>query len=1171
MAEPTRAKDRFVHLHVHTEYSLLDGACRIGDLVAKAKALGMPAVAVTDHGNLYGAIPFYQEALNHGVTPIIGYEAYVAPGRRTARERLPGGEPAYHLTLLVRNLTGYRNLVRLASAAYLEGFYQKPRIDKELLAECHEGLVCLSGCMTSEISRNLLGADGQGAGFDRAAAVADAFASIFGRDHFFLEAQNAGMAEQATICAGLRRLAERTGLPVVATNDVHYLAADDHEAHDILLCINTGKRADEADRMRMPTREFYFKSLDEMRRRFGDWPDALANTLLVAEQCHLELPLGERHEPRFQPPDGKTPADYLRELCEAGLCRKIGQVDAEHAKRLDHELGVIERMGYSSYFLIAWDVVRFAHEHGIPARARGSACASLVLYGLDISTFDPLRYGLFFERLMDIERKEAPDIDIDFCEQRREEVFEYVRQRYGRHNVAKIITFGTLGARAAIKDVGRVLNVPLADVAALTKRVPAIPGITIQEAMTQEPELKQEYDRSPVVHRLIDTALRLEGLARNAGTHACGVVVADRPLTDYIPLAVQGEEVTTQYDLTAVDKVGLLKLDFLGLRTLTILQGAVTLIQRRHGVCIDLENLPTDDPPVFDLLWRGHTREVFQFESGGFRDLLAKARPDRLEDLIAITALYRPAAIKAGVIDDYVRRKHGQAPIEYIHPLLEPILAETYGVIAFQEQVMRIFTDLAGMSLGKALTVIKAISKKRPEVIERAREEFIAGAHGQGVPRQAAEDVFKFITYFGGYGFNKAHATAYALMSYQTAYLKCHYPTEFMAAALSCEMSNTDKVAEGLTECRRLGIEVLPPDVNRSGVEFEVPADRQVRFGLGAIRNVGRRTVEALVAARQQGGPFRDLFDLCERVDPHLLNRTALDHLVRCGALDATGVRRSQMTAVLDRALQLGAAARRDRQSGQMNLFTAAATPQPAEAPFPNLPDWSESERLAAEKDTLGLYVTAHPLARHEDAIRRFSTTDTNGLASREDNAAVLLGGMMTRLREQTVRMGPNAGQKMGIFVLEDLAGAVECVIFSNALPRLAPLLVPESVVFVRGRVDLRREKPSLRVQEIIPAQDAAERLTASVTLRLAAPGLDPHDLRRLRDLLAEHAGPCPVYLAIETSDGIETLVRADSALAVKPSSDFAEAVDNLLGEGHLDFNLEREPAAAPEARAPVP
>jgi len=1152
MAAAADSSDEFVHLHVHTEYSLLDGACRIDDLVKTARSRRMPALAITDHGNLFGAIRFYEAARNHGVKPIIGYEAYVAPGSRTVRERVPGRPSNYHLTLLARDLTGYRNLLKLASAAYLEGFYQKPRIDKQLLAEHAAGLVGLSGCSSSEIAKALLGGDA-----DRAEAVAAEYASIFGRDHFFLEAQHAGMPEQQIVCAGLRRLSERTGLPVVATNDVHYMAADDHVAHDVLLCINTGKRLDDPDRMRLPTNEFYFKTAAEMRQRFGDWPEALATTLLVAEQCHLELPLGERHEPRFQPPNGKTPGQYLRDLCEAGLRERLGEPDEAHVRRLDHELDVIDRMGYSGYFLIAWDVVRFAHERGIPARARGSACSSLALYCLGISTFDPLAFGLFFERLMDVERKEAPDIDIDFCERRREEVFEYVRQRYGSENVAKIITFGTMAARAAIRDVGRVMNIPLPEVDAIAKAVPAVLGITLQEALAQEPELRGQYDGNPTVRRLFDTAMRLEGLARHAGTHACGLVVADRPLTEYVPLARQGEDVITQYDLTAVDKVGLLKLDFLGLRTLTILDGAADLIRRRHGVALDLAGLPTDDADVFEMLARGHTRGVFQFESGGFRDLLGKARPDRLEDLIAITALYRPAAIKAGVIDDYVRRKRGEAPVEYIHPLLEPILAETYGAIAFQEQVMRIFTEVAGISLGRALTVMKAISKKRPEVIERAHEDFLAGATERGVPAAAAEAIFKFIAFFGGYGFNKAHAAAYALMSYQTAYLKCHHPTEFMAAALSCEMSHTPKLAQGIAECRRLGIEVLPPDVNASGVAFEVPADGRIRFGLGAVRNVGRRAVEAVVEAREQDGPFESLFDLCERVDARVLNRAALDHLIRAGALDSTSARRSQLLAVLDRALQLGAAAQRDHRSGQANLFGAFAAQGTADgaAVLPDLPEWSESERLAAEKEALGLYVTSHPLARHVALIRHFSTADTAALAERAENDKVVVGGMIGRVREQLIRNGQNAGKKMAIFVLEDLAGTVDCVVFSRALPRLAPLLVPEAVVFVRGRVDLRREKPNLRVADVIRAEEAPVRLTESVTVRLVASGLDDAMLRQLRHVLVEHTGNCPVYLTIRTADDVDAMLRTDRALSVQPGAELADAVEALLGEGHLVFN----------------
>src|SRR3954471_15671750 len=930
----------FVHLHCHSHYSLLDGASKIPDLIQRVKSLGMPAVALTDHGNMFGAIEFLREAKAGGIIPIVGLEAYVAPGKRTDRSTNAGGNGderyAYHLTLLAKNGVGFRNLLKLSSRSYQEGYYYKPRIDKEILAQHSEGLICLSGCVGSEFSQLLLN--------DRTAEaerLAMWYYKTFGEGNFYVEVQNNGLQIQRDCMERELDLANRMGLPVVATSDAHYLTQDDFEAHDVLLCINTGKTVDQpldkprfvADNGRLSD-QFHVRSPDEMYEVISGHEEALAMSARIAEKIepnYSSLGLGKRQFPSFQAPERKTSEEYLSELCERGLRERYGDPPPPEARDpLDHELAIINRMGFASYFLIVWDFVRYARERGIPASARGSACGALVSYVLHLSNVCPLKSDLLFERFLDPNRSEAPDIDIDLCQERRYEVIEYVRKKYGDANVAQIGTFGTMKAKAAIKDVGRVLNIPLARVEQINKLIPTRLDMTLEKALKEEPALRAMVEQDPEIERLIRFARRLEGSARHASTHAAGVVIADQPLESLVPLQVirrgdKEEIVCTQWDMGDVEKAGLLKMDFLGLRNLTTLEAAVRIITERHpDAPSDLDRLPLDDAKTFELLQRGETKGVFQLESAGIRDLLVKMKPDRFADIIATNALYRPGPLNGGMVDEYVDVKNGRKQASYLHPVLREVLEETYGVMVYQEQVMRILNRLGGVELSKAYATIKAISKKKTDVIAESRGQFVQGAVERGLDRDRPLKIFDLIEFFGGYGFNKSHSTAYALVAYQTAYLKSHYPTEYMAAVLSSEMDGAERdkfFVEHIEDCRRMGIEVLPPNVNEGIVPFRVANEGKVHFGLGAIKGVGVKAVESIVKARESRGPFRSLDEFFERVSMREVGAGCAETLIRAGAFDVLGARRSQLLAILPRAIQAGQAKQDDRKRGQRGLF----------------------------------------------------------------------------------------------------------------------------------------------------------------------------------------------------------------------------------------------------------
>ncbi|HNQ21660.1 MAG TPA: DNA polymerase III subunit alpha [Phycisphaerae bacterium] len=1151
----------FVHLHVHSHYSLLDGATRIQPLVQRAKELDMPAVAITDHGNLFGAVEFYVAARKAGVKPIVGCEMYLAVGDRRVREPMPRKE-YFHLLLLAMNRKGYRNLLRLASIGYLEGFYRKPRIDKEVLREHADGLLATCACLAGEIPQALLSGN-------RAAAeeIARAYLDIFGPERFFIEVQDHGLPEQRQLNGELLDLAARLGVPAIATNDVHYLDKQDAYAHDALCCINTGAKLEDQDRFRFGSEEFYFKTPDEMAALFPDHPEVLENTVRVADLCNLELDLSQRHAPVYRVPAevkdvagrGLTDAAYLRRLVEQGSRERYGELTPELRERVDYELDVITRKGFASYFLIVWDCIQFARQRGIPIGARGSACSSVVAYCLRISAPEPIRYGLYFERFLDPDRDEMPDIDLDICQNGRGEVIEYVRQKYG--HVAQIITFGTLKARAAIKDVARVMGLGFDEANRLTQLVPNELKMTIEKALSREPELLKHYQADMRVRRIIDVARTLEGVARNAGVHAAGVVVADEPLVNFLPLyrASDTDAVVTQYDGPTVERVGLLKMDFLGLRTLTTLEHARQLAQRSSGQTIDLDKIDYSDPRVYDLFVRGDTQGVFQFESGGMRDVIMRMQPNRIEDLIAANALYRPGPME--YIPEYIARKHGGAWTTP-HPIMTEVLSETYGIMVYQEQVSRLVNRLGGIELKQAFRLAKAISKKKTDMIETMRGPFADGCAARGVRREVANEIFDDIRKFGGYAFNKAHSTGYALVAFQTAWMKTYFPVEFMTALITFEMSDTDKVAQYSDECGQMGITVQPPDVNASDYEFTVDAQAApavnrpatgvptgaagaIRYGLGALKGVGGKAVAAITAERRRGGAYRSLFDFCARVDLSAVNRATIEALICAGAFDGTGATRKAMLETVERALSFGQEVQHDRRVGQLSLFGGGGAAR-AELPEPALPpdEWSEGELLAREKAVLGRYLTRHPLVAYRPLIDGCATAQVSDLTQLRDGAPVTLGGLVARLRIATTRTGRNAGQTMGIVTLEDLTGKVEAILFPRELAQYRALVVPDRLLFLQGQVDRKRDTPSLRVERVITEAEATMTLGERLLLELQ----EARAVAALVRLLRAHPGPMPVFINVRTGSGSVAQIECSASLRVACTPPLLTALVGLLG-----------------------
>jgi DNA polymerase-3 subunit alpha len=1158
----------FVHLHCHSHYSLLDGASKISALVKRAKALEMNALAITDHGNLYGAVEFLREAKSGGIKPIVGLEAYVAPGRRG--DRTTGGgsgqEHSFHLTLLARNAAGFRNLLRLSSLAFLEGFYYKPRIDKEILERHSEGLICLSGCASAEFSDLLL--HDKTADAERLCAW---YQRVFGEENFYVEIQDNGIAIQRECKERALDVAGRMGLPVVATSDAHYLTRDDSQAHDILLCINTGKTVDDANRMRFETDQFHVRSADEMYEAMPGHEEALSRSQQIAELVepnYESLGLGKRCFPSFQPPENATPESYLRRLCDEGLRARYGENPApEVLERLELELGVINRMGFASYFLIVWDFVRFAREAGIPNSARGSACGALVSYLLYLSHVDPIHYDLLFERFLDPNRSEAPDIDIDLCQDRRYEVIDYVRQKYGAANVAQIGTFGTMAAKAALRDVGRALNIPLSRVDQVAKLVPQVLHITLEDAIAKEPALKKLGEEDAEIAKLLDYAKRLEGLARNAGTHAAGVVIADRPLSELVPLQKlpnkdkEKEVVTTQWNMGDVEKAGLLKMDFLGLRNLTILDAAVRLINSRHvHDPLDLAALPLDDAKTYALLQRGETKGVFQLESPGIRDLLIKMKPDRFADIIATNALYRPGPLNGGMVDSYVNRKHKREEAVYLHPVMREVLEETHGVMVYQEQVMRILNRLGGIELSQAYACIKAISKKKTEIIAQGRAQFLKGATENGLSKEQATKIFDMIEFFGGYGFNKSHSTAYALLAFQTAYLKAHYPTEFMAALLSSELdgSERDKLVEHIDECRRMGIEVLPPNVNAGQASFIVGADAKIDFGLAAIKGVGFKAVDSIVVARSQGGDFTSLDDFFERVPTQVVGQGCVETLIKAGAFDGLGARRSQLLAVLPRAIQAGQSKQDDRKRGQRGLFDdieQAAAPQPGAVnlSLPDIPEMADAERLAEEKKALGFYMSSHPLTRHAECLSAFRSNQTNELEGVSEKTEITLGGMIVNVQVRNVQKSRSGLTRMAKFTVEDLAGSVPAMLWPEAFAKFESCLKNDLICFVKGNLDRRRDPAELVVTKIIPIERAAAELSRGVVVTLRKGLHGEEDIHRLHRQVRIRPGNLDVFFEVVGLEGIRRAIyRAGPSMKIRHDDRLLEDLEAAVGPGNV-------------------
>ncbi len=1153
-------KPRYTHLHVHSHYSLLDGVITIPNLVRAAKERGMKALALTDHGNMFGAVEFYKRAREEGIKPIIGMEAYITEGSRLEKKRGGPAGNTHHLVLLARNETGYRNLLKLTSTAFVDGFYYKPRIDHEVLARHAEGLIGLSACLSSEVNRALAAGDDE-----RALAAAARYQRIFGRDGFFLEIQDHGLPEQRRVLEKAPALAQRLGLKLVATNDIHYLNPSDSRAQEIHLCINTGATLDDADRLAFDTDQFHFRTTEEMARVFADWPEAVSNSDDIAGLIELELEMDKPHLPRFRPAGERTgdagEPEALREtenrrlfrrLCEEGFARRYPDPAPEVRARLEQEIEVIEATGYVSYFLITWDFIRFAREEGIPVGpGRGSAVGSIVAYCLGITSLDPIRYDLLFERFLNSDRISMPDIDIDFCMEGRDKVIRYVRERYGEDRVCQIVTFGTMAARAVIRDVGRALNIPLKDVDAIAKKIPESLGMTLEKAIEQVPELAQ-LAKDPRYEELFRVAPRLEGLNRHCSTHAAGVVIADRPLTDIVPLYRNGEDITTQYTMEDLESIGLLKMDFLGLRTLTIIQRALEIIREEKGIAIDIDRLPLDDPATFRLLAAGNTRGIFQLESHGMRTLLRRLLPDRFEELIAVLALFRPGPLGSGMDRIFCERKHGREQVSYLHSALEPLLRETNGVILYQEQVMRIAHDLAGFSMNEADLLRKAMGKKRPEIMARYTSQFVAGARERGIPERVAREIFEQIEHFAKYGFNKSHSTAYALISYQTAWLKANHPAAFLAAVLSCEIGNVDHLVEVLDECRQLRIPVHPPHIGTSGRNFSVRGG-EIHYGLVALKGVGEKAVESIVAEREAGGPFRSLFDLAARVDLRVVNKAVLEQLVRSGALDSIGPSRPALMAAVKDALEDGSRIQAERRAGQLSLFgddAAGVGSVPAER-YPVVPPWSELEVLAAEKESLGYYLSGHPLGKHEQDIAPFRTHRVNELALAEDRTAVVVGVRIAKVRvRQTKR-----GDTMAVLVVEDQTGSVEVVVFPSLFRTESGVLREESAVLIAGTVDVQENARSLRAEQIVAVDEAFSRLGKRIGIEIPVEAASEDLLGRLKRLVARHPGGTPLSLVFCSPAGERWVVRTGEGHGIAPTSDLLSELRALVGEEHVLVN----------------
>lgn len=1136
----------FVHLHNHSHYSLLDGACKINDLINRTLKYEMNALALTDHGNMFGAVEFYKAAHAQGIKPIIGSEVYLAPGSRFDKggDHTSGGH-SYHLVLLCKDEIGYKNLMKLVSLGYTQGFYYKPRIDTELLRAHSAGLIALSACMKGEVARTYLHS-----GYENALEVVQKYVDIFA-DDFYLEVQNHGIAEEDRAREGIYKIGAHAGIKIVATNDIHYLEEQHWEAHDVLLCLQTSKDIDDPNRLRYDSHELFYKNYDQMKSLFSDRPDVLENSLEIADKCHLGIELGTYHLPAFEIPqedDSQSLSAYLKKLAYAGLKKRYARITADIENRLERELDVINSMDYDGYFLITQDFINYAKQQGIPVGpGRGSAAGSVVAYCLGITDLDPIKYDLYFERFLNPERVSMPDIDIDFCYERREEVIDYVKRKYGANSVCQIITFGTMAARAVVRDVGRVLKMSYGDVDKIAKLIPT-QAKNLDDALLTVKELKELSDRDETHRRLIQFARVLEGLARHSSTHAAGVVIAPGELTDYIPLyKTKDGDITTQYEMKVLDDTGMLKMDFLGLRTLTVIQYAVEAIARK-GIKIDLNNLPLDDAKVYELFGNGHTVGIFQFESSGMQEYLKKLKPTSIEDLIAMNALYRPGPM--GMIDDFIDRKYGRKKIEYLHPKLENILHNTYGIIVYQEQVMRIASDLAGYSLGGADVLRRAMGKKKIEEMEKQRLIFVEGCKKNGISEHKALEIFSYMEEFAKYGFNKSHSASYSVIAYQTAYLKVYYPAEFMAATISSEMSSSERVTILLEECRRMGLEVLPPDVNESNWDFVV-TEGKIRFGLGAVKNVGKGTVEAIVKERQKNGPYSTIYDLARRMNQSTVNRKVFESLAEAGAFDSLSGTRSQLFAAVETALEFAQKTRKANGSDfQASLFDfsedkALEIPEPA---LPQVEEWKANEILHREKNTLGFFLSGHPLDDYRDEVNAFATVTLDRAGEQKDQTPARICGIISDVKKHLDRKK----RPMAFFKMEDFTGSIEGLAFADAFEAYRQYLHVDSMVVISGKLTVREgSQAKLVVSEVYTLEEARKKFTRTLVLSMETDHVTIMLLEEVRSILAMHRGEIPVYINMKTP-GNGTYILKSRSLKIKPTLELVEQLRDKMGRQNV-------------------
>ncbi len=1171
---PETEKDKFVHLHLHTEYSLLDGAIRLKDLFPKAKEYGYSAVSMTDHGAMYGALKFYETAIKHGIKPILGCEVYVAPKGMKDRSARSSGEAAYHLVLIAKDNTGYKNLLKLVSTARFEGFYYKPRVDIPLLEGLNQGLFALSACLHGQVPAALMHGDMEGA-----RSLAETYASIF-KDRFFLELQENGIPEQTDVNNGLVELGKKLGIPLVATNDCHYLNPEDAHAHEVLMCIQTGRTMNDAGRMRLSTDSLYFTSPDEMAERFSWCPEALAQTVEIADQCDVTLETGRHHFPRFPLDENETYEQRFEKLARDGFEQRIteqgiGEDELPvYRDRLETELEIIKQKGFASYFLIVSDFINWAKAQGIPVGpGRGSAAGSLVAYSMRITDLDPVKYGLFFERFLNVERESLPDIDVDFCMKRRDEVIEYVGRKYGGEDfVAQIITFGQMKAKAVIRDVARGLGIPYQEADKIAKLIPDQLGMTLSKALDMEHRIQELMKSDPRINELITVARVLEGLSRHSSTHAAGVVISDRPMVEYLPLTKgQKDETVTQFDMKDVEKAGLIKFDFLGLKTLTVIDTAVKLIKEHYGDEINLSTMPLDDPATYELLAKGDTTGVFQLESSGMKDLIRRMKPTMFTDMIALVALYRPGPLESGMVDQFVRAKHGEIEVEYLLPQLEPILEETYGVIVYQEQVMKIAQELAGYSLGEGDMLRRAMGKKKPEVMAAQRERFMSGAEKLGIDPEKAAIIFDLMEKFAGYGFNKSHSAAYALISYQTAWLKTHFRVPFMASLLSNELGNTDGVVKFMTECQDGGIKVLPPDINFSRTAFTLE-DGNIRFGLEAVKNVGTGAIESIVEEREKDGKYKNFEDFCTRVNLSKVNKRVMESLIKCGAFDSLGHRRAQLYAVLDQAIDYGQAKKKERMAGQMSLFDLMDEGQDKGASslaLPDIPEWSTAELLSNEKDTLGFYISGHPLDPYRDDLQRLSPVHTGNMAGMGDGSRIGLGGIVRSIKEITTKKG----ERMAFVVFEDLHGSVELVCFPEVYARSRDIIAAEKPLWVQGQLKIDGEQDKEGEDESVTCkvladsmellEDACRKKAAGLVIELRSDRVAPELLEKIKQLLMLNRGDYPVTLKIKVPKKGTVYLALPPDYSACGASELSTGLTTLLGYPCVYFEYEKEDITA--------